>query len=188
MATQTRQRVGIWIIAIVMTVGTIAGFVAMILSDKNQKVDASAQQQAYADYMAKQKAAQAERQKSLKPLDGYSAEAFDAASVTALKVDVLKEGDGAMLNASDMLKVNYFGWTADGKIFDSTNVAGKTTPTDQLSLSNVIKGWQQGLVGQKIGSTVKLTIPADLAYGSTDNGTGQPVGPLVFIVEILGIK
>lgn len=188
MATPTSHRVGIWVIAVVLTVGTIMGFVAMILSSKNQATDATAQQQATAQYQAQMKQAQAERQKTLRPLDGYSAAPFDASSVTALKVDVLQQGDGNVVNATDTLKANYFGWTADGKIFDSTNINGTTTPTDQLSLSNVIPGWQQGLVGQKIGSTVKLTIPADLAYGNTDNGTGQPTGPLVFIVQILGVK
>ena len=188
MATQTGYRVGIWIIAVVMTVGTIAGFVAMMLQPKNQATDAAQQAQAQAQYAAQMKQAQEEHQKAVRPLDGYTADAFDASSVTALKVDVLKQGDGAALNPNDTLKINYFGWTADGKIFDSTNLNGTTTPTEQIALNQVIQGWKHGLVGQKIGSTVKLTIPADMAYGSTDNGTGQPTGPLMFVVEILGVK
>lgn len=188
MATPTSHRVGIWIIAVVLAVGTVMGFVAMILSSKNQTTDAAQQQQALDQYKAQMKQQMEERQKTLRPLDGYMADSFDASSVTALKVDVLKVGDGNTVNATDTLKANYFGWTADGKIFDSTNINGTTTPTDQLALSNVIQGWKQGLVGQKIGSTVKLTIPAEMAYGNTDNGSGQPVGPLVFIVEILGVK
>lgn len=188
MATRTSQRIGIWVIAVVMLVGTLAGFAAMVLIPQNETTDAQAQQKAYEDYIAEMKKAQEERQKSLRPLDGYKAEAFDAKSVTALKVDVLKPGEGEALAADSTLKINYFGWTADGKIFDSTNIDGKTTPNETLALNGVIEGWKQGLAGQKVGSTVKLTIPSDMAYGDTDTGMGQPTGPLVFIVEILGKK
>jgi FKBP-type peptidyl-prolyl cis-trans isomerase len=188
MATQTSQRIGIWVIAVVMLVGTLAGFAAMILIPQNETTDAQTQQKAYEDYVAQMKKAQEERQKSLRPLDGYSAEAFDAKSVSELKTDVLKQGDGEVLDENSTLKINYFGWTADGKIFDSTNIDGKTTPNETLALNGVIEGWKKGLVGHKVGSTVKLTIPSSMAYGDTDTGMGQPTGPLVFIVEILGKK
>ena len=188
MATQTSQRIGIWVIAIVMLVGTLAGFAAMVLIPQNEAADTEASQRQYEEYIAQMKKAQEERRKSLRPLDGYQAEAFDAKSVTDLKVDVLKQGDGETLAADSTLKINYFGWTADGKIFDSTNIDGKTTPNETLSLNGVIEGWKKGLVGQKVGSTVKLTIPSSMAYGDVDSGMGQPTGPLVFVVEILGKK
>lgn len=188
MATQTGQRIGIWVIAVVMLVGTLAGFAAMVLIPQNEATDAEAQQKVYEDYVAQMKKAQEERQKSLRPLDGYNAESFDAKSVTELKVDVLKQGDGEALDENSTLKMNYFGWTANGKIFDSTNIDGKTTPNETLALNGVIEGWKKGLVGQKVGSTVKLTIPSSMAYGDADTGMGQPTGPLVFIVEILGKK
>lgn len=177
MATQTGQRIGIWIIAIVMLVGTLAGFAAMVLIPQNEQSDAEAQQKAYEQYIA-------EMRKANEPLEGYKAESFDASSVTALKVDVLKEGSGAVVTDASTVKVNYFGWTADGQIFDSSKKSGTLSPIE-FGLNGVIAGWKEGLAGQKVGSTVKLTIPADKAYGNVDNGTGQPTGPLVFIVEIL---
>ncbi len=180
MATSTAQRTGIWIIAIVLTVGTLAGFLAMVLAPQNEAAKAAQQQKDYAKMM---KEYQEEQQKHIKPLDGYSAEPFNADDVKELKVEVLTEGTGEVLMADSKISANYFGWTSDGKIFDSTNKDGTVTPAE-FGLNEVIKGWTEGLTGQKVGSVVKLTIPADKAYGATDDGSGRPVGPLAFIVEI----
>lgn len=191
MATSTAQRTGIWIIAIVLTVGTVAGFIAMILAPGNDAKDAAKQQADYQkmvkDYQEQQKKAREENARASQPLDGYNAAAFDPASVTALKVETLKPGTGETLKADSSISANYFGWTSDGKIFDSSKKNGTTTPAE-FSLTGVIKGWTEGLTGQKVGSVVKLTIPADKAYGATDDGSGNPVGPLQFIVEIKELK
>lgn len=191
MATSTAQRTGIWIIAIVLTVGTIAGFIAMILAPGNEAKDAAKQQADYQkmlkQYQEQQQKARDENAKASQPLDGYSAAPFDAASVTALKVETLVQGSGETLKADSSISANYFGWTSDGKIFDSSKKNGKTTPAE-FSLSGVIKGWTEGLTGVKVGSTVKLTIPADKAYGAKDDGSGNPVGPLQFIVEVKELK
>ena len=180
MATSQSQRIGIWIIAVVLAVGTIGSFFVAILANDNGKVDQANLQKQYADMLAEQR-------KENKPLEGYKAESFDKASVTELKVETLKEGDGAVLAADSTINANYFGWGADGQIFDSTNKNGTVTPID-FSLAKVIKGWTEGLTGVKVGSTVKLSIPADKAYGDVDTGTGQPTGPLVFIVEVKALK
>lgn len=183
MATQKSQRIGIWIIAIVMIVGTIGSFAVIVLGNQNQSADQAAQAKLLADY---QKQA-AEAKKANRPLDGYQAEAFDPATVTSLKTETLKEGDGAVATADSSVVANYFGWTSDGVIFDSSNKNGTATPIT-FGLNQVIKGWSEGLTGVKAGSTVKLIIPADKAYGSTDNGSGTPVGPLEFIVELKEVK
>ncbi|MBI3889511.1 FKBP-type peptidyl-prolyl cis-trans isomerase [Candidatus Saccharibacteria bacterium] len=188
MSTSRSQRIGIWVIAVVMVVGTIGSFFVVILANSNQTKDTAQQQKLYAEYLEKQKEAQAERQATLEPLEGYATEVFDAASVTELKSEVLTEGTGAALKEDSGMVINYFGWTADGKIFDSSRVKGVTTPNGDLKLNGVIKGWSEGLVGKKAGSVVKLTIPADKAYGSTDTGNGSPVGPLMFIVEVKEVK
>ena len=180
MSTTKSQQIGIWVIAVVLTVGTIGSFFVAILANNNTQKDQqtaqSTQQQLLDEY-----------RKTLKPLDGYQAAAFDKSSVTELKVETLKEGDGAVLAADSTITANYFGWTADGKIFDSTNKSGTVTPVD-FSLAQVIKGWTEGLTGVKVGSTVRLTIPSDKAYGDTDTGGGQPTGPLVFVVEVKALK
>ena len=183
MATSKGTRIAIWVIAAVMAVGTIGTYFALVIGNNNDTEQAAQQQKAYEDYLAQAKKQQEERQKTLKPLDGYSAEPFDPASVTELKSEVLVVGTGEVLTNTSKIKANYFGWTSDGKIFDSTNVNGTTTPIE-FSLDGVIKGWTDGLAGKTVGSTVKLTIPAEQAYGTTDDGTGRPVGPLMFIVEI----
>lgn len=180
MATSKSQRIGIWVIAVVMAVGTIGSFFVVILANDNEKVDQQTQQQEY------QKVVE-EMRKANKPLEGYQAAAFDKASVTELKVETLKQGEGEVVKADSTISANYFGWSSDGSIFDSTNKNGTVTPID-FSLAQVIKGWTEGLTGVKVGSTVKLSIPADKAYGDVDTGTGQPTGPLMFIVEVKEIK
>lgn len=176
MATSTAQRTGIWIIAIVLTIGTVAGFIAMILAPENEAKDTAAQKAEFEKIIA-------ESQKANEPLDGYNAESFDASAVSELKVDTLVQGEGEALAKESTISANYFGWTSDGKIFDSSKKSGTATPIE-FSLAGVIPGWTEGLTGVKVGSVVKLTIPADKAYGSTDDGSGRPVGPLQFIVEV----
>jgi len=188
MATPKSQRIAIWVIAAVMAIGTIGTYFALVLGNTNDADETAQQQKIYDDYIAQMKKQQEERQKTLRPLDGYEAAAFNATDIKELKSDVLVEGSGEELKADSKVTINYFGWTADGKIFDSTNVNGTTTPNDQLALDGVIKGWTEGLTGKKVGSTVKLTIPADKAYGNSDDGTGSPTGPLMFIVEIKAIR
>lgn len=121
------------------------------------------------------------------PLTGYEATPFDKAAVTELGVEVLKEGDGPAATAESTVNANYFGWTSDGKIFDSTNRDGTTEPI-AFPLSGVIEGWTKGLTGIKQGSVVKLMIPGEMAYGNEDTGTGRPFGPLAFIVELKEVK
>lgn len=121
------------------------------------------------------------------PLTGYEATPFDGASVTELKVETLKQGDGASATAESTVSANYFGWTSDGKIFDSSQSGGTAVPVE-FPLSGVISGWAKGLTGVKQGSVVKLLIPADMAYGAVDNGDGRPFGPLAFIVELKEVK
>ena len=165
----------------------VAGFIfssaalTILAVMESNKTDNSAKQQA--DLIKQLQEQNAPKE----PLPGYSAEAFDAAGVTNLKVETLKEGDGKAATAESSVNANYFGWTADGKIFDSTNKNGTVTPID-FSLTEVIPGWTEGLTGVKQGSTVKLTIPADKAYGAEDKGDGRPVGPLVFVIEVKEVK
>lgn len=181
MATRTSQRVGIWIIAIVMSLGTLGMFFLPILVNDNQSKEAAELQKLQEQYEAQMNA-------TAEPLDGYQAEPFDAASVAELKVETLKEGEGEKAATPEStLTANYFGWTSDGKIFDSSKRDGVATPIP-FGLSEVIKGWTEGLTGAKVGGVYKLMIPADKAYGSDDDGSGRPVGPLAFIVEVKEIN
>ncbi|MEU4562928.1 FKBP-type peptidyl-prolyl cis-trans isomerase [Actinoplanes sp. NPDC023936] len=101
-----------------------------------------------------------------------------------LKATTLVEGTGAAVQSGQTIDVNYVGVTyADGKEFDSS--WSRSEPFSfQVGAGNVIPGWDQGLVGVKVGSRVQLDIPADLAYGENPTG-GRPAGALRFVVDVL---
>ncbi len=184
MATPTSQRIGIWIIAIVLTLGTLGSFLAMALSVQNNATDLAAQTKAYNEYLAQQKAASQLNADNSDSLVGYSARTFDATSVTKLNVEILTEGTGDAIKASDSINASYFGWTSDGKLFDSSKKKNTDDVPATFSLSGVISGWTEGLAGVKVGSVVRLTIPADKAYGAQGSGAIPANAPLEFIVEI----
>jgi peptidylprolyl isomerase len=105
-------------------------------------------------------------------------------TVSKLQVTTLIEGKGAATKAGQNITVNYVGVTyADGKEFDAS---WNSQQPFSFALGNgqVIKGWDQGLVGVKVGSRVQLDIPASLAYGDSPSG-GQPAGALRFVVDVL---
>lgn len=192
-STTKAQQIGIWIIAIVLTVGTVGSFIVLILANDNSAKDSASQQADYAkklaDYTAQQKAAAQKNADNSLALPGYSAATFDPASVTALQKEILVAGTGDEVKPSDSINASYFGWTSDGKIFDSSTKKDTNTDTPvTFSLGSVIKGWTNGLAGQRVGSTVKLTIPADQAYGSTGSGVIPANAPLQFIVVIHSIE
>jgi FKBP-type peptidyl-prolyl cis-trans isomerase len=99
----------------------------------------------------------------------------------------LKEGTGQAAANGDQVAVHYTGWLTNGKKFDSS-VDRKMPFTFLLGGGTVIKGWDEGIQGMKIGGKRKLTIPATLAYG--ERGAGALIPPnsiLVFEVELLTV-
>jgi peptidylprolyl isomerase len=106
--------------------------------------------------------------------------------LTTLVKTLLVTGPGAAVQNGQTLTVNYVGaYYGNGNVFDTS--WGKSPFSFQLGASQVIKGWDQGLVGVPVGSRVQLDIPADLAYGATPP-SGTPGGPLRFVVDILAAK
>lgn len=109
-------------------------------------------------------------------------------TLTELKIEDLKEGDGAVAAAGKKVEVHYTGWLTDGTKFDSSLDRGQPFVFD-LGAGRVIKGWDQGVEGMKVGGKRKLTIPSSLGYG--ERGAGGVIPPnatLVFEVELLGVK
>jgi FKBP-type peptidyl-prolyl cis-trans isomerase len=184
MATPKSQRIIIWVIAGVMAIGSVGTYFLIVLENDQAQKDQETQN-ALTKQLQDQQAAEDAKPKVALP--GYEATAFDPAAVSSLNVETLVEGTGTVATADSTVTANYFGWTADGKIFDSTNKSGTVTPID-FPLNQVIKGWTQGLTGVKAGSTVRLSIPTDLAYGADAAAQGKPAGPLVFIIQVTAVK
>ncbi|MFH8626635.1 FKBP-type peptidyl-prolyl cis-trans isomerase [Streptomyces vietnamensis] len=102
-----------------------------------------------------------------------------------LKVNVISEGNGAVTKKGDALQVNYLGQAWDSTTpFDNSFDRGQ--PFDlTLGAGQVIKGWDQGLEGQKVGSRIEIGIPPELGYGAQGQGDIKPNATLVFVVDIL---
>ncbi|MDH4082856.1 MAG: FKBP-type peptidyl-prolyl cis-trans isomerase [Nitrospira sp.] len=99
---------------------------------------------------------------------------------------VLGTGDVAV--AGKTATVHYTGWLENGKKFDSSVDRGQPFPFP-LGGGRVIKGWDEGVQGMKVGGKRKLTIPSDLGYGSRGaGGVIPPNATLIFDVELLGVK
>ncbi|MEU6929954.1 FKBP-type peptidyl-prolyl cis-trans isomerase [Streptomyces sp. NPDC046374] len=103
----------------------------------------------------------------------------------ALKVNVISEGKGAVTKKGDALQVNYLGQEWDESTpFD--NSFDRKQPFDvTLGAGQVIKGWEQGLEGQQVGSRIEIGIPPELGYGPQGQGDIKPNATLVFVVDIL---
>jgi FKBP-type peptidyl-prolyl cis-trans isomerase FkpA len=108
-------------------------------------------------------------------------------SDAALKVEDTKEGTGTAAAKGDAVEVHYTGWLTDGTKFDSSKNRGPFGFT--LGAGQVIKGWDQGVQGMKVGGVRKLTIPPDLGYGARGAaGVIPPNAELIFEVELLKVK
>ena len=105
-----------------------------------------------------------------------------------LRVENLVTGTGKKAQNGDLVTVDYTGWLYHGKKFDSSIDRGEPYPFI-LGAGNVIKGWDQGVVGMKVGGTRKLIIPPDLAYGAAGSPPKiPPNATLVFEVELLAVE
>jgi FKBP-type peptidyl-prolyl cis-trans isomerase len=108
--------------------------------------------------------------------------------VSDLKIEDVKVGDGEEAKEGDTVSVHYKGTLTNGKEFDSSY--GRNQPFEfTLGAGQVIKGWDLGVAGMKVGGKRVLTIPSELGYG--ERGAGADIPPnatLVFEVELLEIK
>ena len=112
-----------------------------------------------------------------------------------LKIIDLKVGTGDAAKTGENAEVQYTGWLTDCRQFDSSRSPGRTTFTFQIGQGQVIGGWDEGLLGMKVGGKRKLIIPPELAYGAqgqTDQTTGAQIIPpnatLLFEIELKSVK
>lgn len=184
MATKKSQRIGILIIAIVMLVGTIGSFAAMMIAPKNAALDQQRLEKLQEEYQQSVDKQSTELSgKYYGELAAYKDRVgeFDGGSVNELKTEDLKVGDGEEIKDGTEYSAYYIGWRPDGKIFDQSIDGDKLKAP--LPGGNMIEGWNEGVKGMKIGGVRELTIPSSKAYGETGQGEDIPPNtPLKFIV------
>lgn len=193
-STSTKQRVFIWVMAAVMTIGTIGSFFVMILANNNAASDQQKSQAEQAkmmeDYQKQYEEMQKKQDEEAKKLSKqyypvfskYESlpEPFDGSKVKKLETEDLKKGDGAELKDGTDYLAYYIGWNTEGKVFDgSIDGASLKYP---IAGTGLIEGWTEGVKGMKIGGVRMLTIPGDLAKGLTPSADIKEGAPLRFVV------
>lgn len=129
--------------------------------------------------------------KEIEPVDVdgevFSSELEVVTTDSGLQYQDTVVGDGPTAEAGQKVSVHYTGWLEDGIVFDSS--VDRDVPFDfNLGLGAVIKGWDEGVQGMKVGGKRILKIPADLGYGDRGAGASIPPGAtLIFEIELLGI-
>jgi len=116
-------------------------------------------------------------------------------NITSLQITDTKVGTGGEATSGKTVSVHYTGWLYDpkaadkhGKKFDSSRDHGESF-SFKLGAGQVIRGWDQGVAGMKIGGTRTLVIPSELGYGSRGaGGSIPPNATLLFDVELLEVK
>ena len=107
---------------------------------------------------------------------------------SGLKYEDLEAGSGAAAASGQKAKVHYTGWLTNGQKFDSSK--DRNDPFEfTLGAGQVIRGWDEGVAGMKVGGKRRLTIPPSLGYGSRGaGGVIPPNAELIFEVELLGVR
>ena len=116
-------------------------------------------------------------------------------NITSLQISDVSAGTGAAATAGKEVSVHYTGWLYDatasdkhGKKFDSSRDRGEPF-SFKLGAGQVIRGWDQGVAGMKVGGKRTLVIPSELGYGARGAGAAIPANAtLLFDVELLGVK
>lgn len=108
-------------------------------------------------------------------------------SDTGMISEDLVVGDGDEAVRGKVVLAHYTGWLDDGKKFDSSHDRGQPFAFT-LGGGRVIKGWDQGVVGMKVGGKRKLVIPPEMGYGARGNAVIPPNSRLTFEIELVGVQ
>jgi FKBP-type peptidyl-prolyl cis-trans isomerase FkpA len=123
-----------------------------------------------------------------KPMEPTKNGAHEIVTPSGLKYTDLQVGTGAEARSGNTVQVHYTGWLLDGTKFDSSRDRNQPFPF-KLGAGQVIKGWDEGVAGMKVGGKRKLVIPPDLGYGRQGaGGVIPPNATLVFDVELLNVS
>jgi FKBP-type peptidyl-prolyl cis-trans isomerase len=175
---KTHQRVFALVMALLFLVTSVAFSLAIVweINSQNDKEEQIAESQVCGVETEEGK------------LKGTKLEGFEpVASVDKLETIDIKEGTGEVVKKDAEVTAHYTGALAkDGCIFESSKDAGQPAT---FPLNQVIKGWQEGVPGMKVGGVRRIIIPASLAYG--EQGSPPTIGPnepLVFDIEMISVK
>jgi peptidylprolyl isomerase len=178
-AEQRRRRFALAGLAVLVVVGLVVGYMVWRGGRKHSTTASQPPSSTAPAFIGPPVPAAANPALSAKPSAGPG-----TGDLTKLQVTTLVAGTGPEVKSGQTVQVNYVGVSyKTGVEFDSN--FGKGQPFSfKVGGGEVIKGWDQGVVGVKVGSRVQLDIPADLAYGNDASG-GKPAGPLRFIIDVL---
>ena len=200
MATKKSQRIAILVIIITLVIGTLGGFLVMVLAPKNQAADQARFEKLAAEFQKEngvyqEKVAARDKKVADELSKKYYGEfkkyqshpsGFEADSIKELKTADLKRGSGEEIKDDTPFAAYYILWLADGKIKEQSAVDGKLNPplevADGLKDAMLVDGWKEGLLGMKVGGVRELSIPSDKGYGKEGNDTIPGDTPLKFIV------
>ena len=172
----------------------IQGF-TNVLDSTDMLIDANTAQQVVRTYFQKKQKADAVKSQEEAAKNKEEGEKFLAENKTkdgiqttesGLQYLVLKEGTGEKPTTSSKVKVHYHGTLIDGTVFDSSVDRGEPS---EFGVTQVIKGWTEGLQLMNVGSKYKFFVPSNLAYGANPRPGGviKPNSTLIFDVELLEI-
>lgn len=195
--TSVWQRIVIVVVALLLLGSTVLTYMFIVMSNGGTS-QASENEAKIAELREQYDAKSQEIAEAAKPLSDKYFKTFEAfksqvkaynsatANNAVLETKDLKDGTGRVLGEGDYdYDAYYIGWCADGTVFESSfdNYDEPTALNAPLSVSNsMIEGWNQGVVGMKLGGVRQLTISGPLAYGDTQQICGEYNAPLKFIV------
>jgi FKBP-type peptidyl-prolyl cis-trans isomerase len=105
---------------------------------------------------------------------------------SGVQIEDLKVGDGPLATKGKVVRVDYAGYLPDGTRFDTTS--GRAPLQFQLGEGTVLKGWDLGVDGMRVGGRRKLTVPPRLAFGDRAVGPIKPNSTLVFDVQLVAVR
>lgn len=191
---ENTQRIIIWVIIVLFIVSSFGAVAYYVLAnrqvEKQQQDLQKAIQQAQVQQNQNQQSNPQSTDQNTTKLTGTKMVGFEPiASVTSLQEQQLTAGTGtATVKAGDTVTVKYVGALAkDGTIFDASSDHQGGTFNFTVGAGQVIKGWDAGIPGMKVGEKRRLLIPASLGYGSNANGGIPANSALVFDVELVKI-
>jgi FKBP-type peptidyl-prolyl cis-trans isomerase len=104
-----------------------------------------------------------------------------------VRYETLKPGTGEAIRPGQVARVHYEGKLEDGSVFDSSRRKGQPV-SFTIGTGGLIKGWEEGIPGMRVGETRRLIIPPALGYGDQEHARIPPNSTLIFEVELLGIN